>query len=92
MLVIRRRAGESLLIGEDVEIEILSLTQNHVKLGIRAPQHVPILRKEIRLTHAQNQEASDLLSLESISGLVEILRKSDRSSSQNPPPGPISNL
>jgi carbon storage regulator len=75
MLVIRRRTGESLLIGEDVEIEILALTPSYVKLGIRAPQHVPILRKEIRLTHDQNQEASRLSSLESISDLVKMLRQ-----------------
>jgi carbon storage regulator len=86
MLVIRRRAGESLLIGEDVEIEILALTQSYVKLGIRAPQNVPILRKEIRLTHEQNQEASSLISLESVSGLVEILRKADHSPSRNSSP------
>ena len=75
MLVIRRRAGESLLIGDEVEIEILSLTPSYVKLGIRAPQHVPILRKEIRLTHDQNQEASRLASLDSISDLVRMLRQ-----------------
>ena len=86
MLVIRRRAGESLLISEEVEIEILALTQNYVKLGIRAPQSVPILRKEIRLTHEQNMEASSLTSLDAIAGLVEILRKKDSEGSHNSQP------
>jgi carbon storage regulator len=80
MLVIRRRAGESLLIGDDVEIEILNLTQSHVKLGIRAPKSVPILRKEIRQTHEQNLEASSLVSLDAVSDLVKILRKKDSNS------------
>ena len=76
MLVIRRRAGESLLIGDDIEIEILSLTQGQVKLGIRAPQQIPILRKEIRLTYEQNREASSLASLDSVADLVKALRQS----------------
>ncbi len=74
MLVIRRRVGETLLISDNIEIEILALTQSQVKLGIRAPQDVLILRKEMRLTHDQNQEASRMGSLESIAGLVKILR------------------
>ncbi len=86
MLVIRRRTGDSILIGEDIEIEILALTQAYVKLGIRAPKNVPILRKEIRLTHEQNQEASRLSSLDSISGLVKLLRQTGSSASRNSPP------
>jgi carbon storage regulator CsrA len=37
MLVLRRRAGESLLIGDDVEIEILAITAQGAKIGIRPP-------------------------------------------------------
>jgi carbon storage regulator len=84
MLVIRRRAGESLLIGENIEIEILSLTPSQVKLGIRAPQDVPILRKEIQLTNDQNRQAACLVSLESITDLVKILRQAGTISSRNP--------
>ena len=58
MLVIRRRPGESLLIGEDVEIEILETTSSQVKLGIRAPRSIPVLRKEIHLTREQNRESA----------------------------------
>ncbi|MEO8024881.1 MAG: carbon storage regulator [Bryobacteraceae bacterium] len=58
MLVIRRRAGESVLVGDSVEIEILDLSGGQVKLGIRAPREVPILRKEVHLTGEQNRRAS----------------------------------
>jgi carbon storage regulator len=58
MLVIRRRAGEAVLIGDDVELEILEITNSQVKLGIRAPREVTVLRKEIRLTAAENQAAA----------------------------------
>jgi carbon storage regulator len=58
MLVIRRRPGEALIIGENVEIEILEATSSHVKLGIRAPKSVPVARKEIYLVGQQNKAAS----------------------------------
>lgn len=73
MLVIRRRAGESLLIGENVELEVLDIGANQVKLGIRAPREVPVLRKEIQLTRQQNQAASQTLPPTAIETLREAL-------------------
>ncbi|HML16179.1 MAG TPA: carbon storage regulator [Bryobacteraceae bacterium] len=58
MLVIRRRAGEAVLIGDHIEIEILDVTHTQVKLGIRAPKQVTVLRKEIHLTGEQNRVAA----------------------------------
>jgi carbon storage regulator len=58
MLVIRRRPGETLVIGSDVEIEILEATHSQVKLGIRAPKSVTVLRKEIQLTRDENLAAA----------------------------------
>ena len=58
MLVISRRPGESLWIGEDIEVELLEISPSQVKLGIRAPREVPVLRREIRVTAEQNRAAS----------------------------------
>jgi len=58
MLVLRRRAGESLLIGADIEVEILAVTPQGAKIGIRAPREMVILRKELRITAEQNAEAA----------------------------------
>jgi carbon storage regulator len=85
MLVIRRRAGESILIAEDIEVEVLALTQSHVKLGIRAPKSVTILRREVKLAAEQNLAAAGLVSLESMSNLLEILRGENVISSKNSP-------
>ncbi len=60
MLVIRRRAGEALLIADNVEIDILELTASHVKIGIRAPREVAVVRKEIFVAARQNQDAAQL--------------------------------
>jgi carbon storage regulator len=47
MLVLTRRIGESIHIGEDIEIVVTAIDQTKVKLGIRSPRHVPVYRKEL---------------------------------------------
>ena len=74
MLVIRRRAGEAILIGEDVEIQVLEVTPTRVKLGINAPQHVTITRKEVALTRDENQNAARGVSATAIAGLLQRFR------------------
>ena len=58
MLVIRRRAGESFLINDDIEVEVLEVGSSQVKLGIAAPKNISIVRKEVHITRQQNQAAS----------------------------------
>lgn len=58
MLVIRRHPGEAILIGEDVEILVIDCGCGRVKLGIRAPKHVPVMRSEVRHTREQNLTAA----------------------------------
>ena len=74
MLVIRRKAGESLLIGPDVEVEVIDLSHSRVKLGIRAPRQVLILRKEAKLAADQNVEAWRAVSAEALRSLVSRIR------------------
>jgi len=47
MLVIGRKKGESLLIGDDVEITIIKIENGSVKIAINAPREISILRKEL---------------------------------------------
>ena len=58
MLVIRRRPGQSILIGEDIEVQVTEVSPTRVKLCITAPKEVQILRKEVRLTREANLAAS----------------------------------
>jgi carbon storage regulator len=83
MLVLRRRAGEALLIGDDIEIQFLELSSQTVKIGIKAPKHVSILRKELRLTQTQNQAASKTLDVSNLD-----VSNLDLSKSAKPDPGP----
>jgi len=70
MLIIRRRAGEKILIGEEIELEIMSISGGRVKIGIAAPAHVPILRKEIWLAGQQNVAAVRGAATDSIQSVV----------------------
>jgi carbon storage regulator len=75
MLVIRRRPGEALLIGEGIEIEILETGSSHVKLGIRAPKEVVVLRKEIQITGQQNLAAAKEKSGDAVNSVLRTLKK-----------------
>ncbi|MBM3759040.1 MAG: carbon storage regulator [Acidobacteria bacterium] len=58
MLVIRRRAGEGFLIGDTIEVDILEIDGNQVKIGIRAPRETAILRREIAATRDTNLDSA----------------------------------
>ncbi|WP_018652973.1 carbon storage regulator CsrA [Actinobacillus capsulatus] len=47
MLILTRKIGESLLIGDNVEITVLSVRGNQVKLGVNAPKEISVHREEI---------------------------------------------
>lgn len=59
MLILQRKAGESLLIGEDVEISVISVEAGRVRLAIQAPKEVTILRSELKTAAEVNREAAD---------------------------------
>jgi carbon storage regulator len=62
MLVIRRHEGQTVLVGDDVEILIMECAGRRVKLGFRAPRKVAVTRGEVKLTREQNVLASQLVS------------------------------
>lgn len=47
MLILTRKVGETLMIGDEVEVTILSLKGNQVRIGVNAPKDVPVHREEI---------------------------------------------
>ena len=59
MLIITRKKGESLMIGDDIEIVISKIDDGSVKIGINAPKNISILRKEIyEEVENENKEAT----------------------------------
>jgi carbon storage regulator len=47
VLIITRRAGERIMLGEDIAIQVMEVSGNQVRLGIEAPKAVPVYREEI---------------------------------------------
>lgn len=59
MLILQRKAGESLFIGDEIEVSVLSVEAGRVRLAIEAPKSVSILRSELKNAAATNREAAD---------------------------------
>ncbi len=57
MLVLSRKVGESVLIGDNIEIKLLEIRDGRIKFGIDAPREVSVLRKEVIDTTKENREA-----------------------------------
>jgi carbon storage regulator CsrA len=68
MLVLSRKKHESIVIGEEIEIEVLKIEGNRIRLGIRAPAHVHIRRSELPLSQAfrHGQSADDAPEIEPV--------------------------
>ena len=72
MLALSRKVNESLIIGNDIEVTILEIKGDQVKIGISAPKTVPIYRKEIYLQiQESNKEA--VTSESTMDGLKKLL-------------------
>ncbi|EGV06571.1 carbon storage regulator [Haemophilus pittmaniae HK 85] len=56
MLILTRKVGESVLIGDDISITVLSVRGNQVKLGVQAPKEVSVHREEIYQRIQQTKE------------------------------------
>ncbi len=74
MLIIRRREGEAVLIGDAISIQVLEISPSRVKLGIDAPRPLEVLRSEQRASAEENRRASDSAMLNAHS-LREILHR-----------------
>ncbi len=74
MLVLRRRVGEAIAIGDDVEIEVMEISRTRVKLGVRAPRAITVTRREAAAIAAENRSASGFLGSRGQRDLAEILR------------------
>ncbi len=55
MLVLSRKVGERIWIGEDISITVVRITGGGVRLGIEAPSEMPVVREELKLKLEQDQ-------------------------------------
>ena len=59
MLVLTRKGNQSIMIGDDIEVSVLAIMGEKVRVGIEAPRSVPVFRKEVYLEIQENQDPSE---------------------------------
>lgn len=72
MLALSRKKDEAIIINNDIEITIIEIKGDHVKLGITAPKSVPVYRKEVYLQiQESNKESVDVQGMEALKKLLK---------------------
>ena len=59
MLVLTRKSNQSIMIGDDIEVSVLAIMGEKVRIGIQAPRDVPVFRKEVYLEIQQERSAEE---------------------------------
>jgi carbon storage regulator len=59
MLVLTRKTNQSIMIGDAVEVSVLAVSRDKIRLGITAPREVPVFRKEVYLSIQEEQLSAD---------------------------------
>lgn len=72
MLALSRKQGESIVIGNDIEITILEIKGDQVKIGINAPKSVPVYRKELytQITDTNREAIEQAAALRNLKDLL----------------------
>jgi carbon storage regulator len=58
MLVLTRKGNQSIMIGDDIEVTVLAVMGEKVRIGIDAPRSVPVFRKEVYLEIQQDRDGT----------------------------------
>ncbi|ADD01781.1 carbon storage regulator, CsrA [Thermoanaerobacter italicus Ab9] len=74
MLILTRKVGQAIIIGEDIEIKILEIEDGQIKLGITAPKNISVLRKELVEIKDENLKAATV-NKEALSQLENFIKK-----------------
>lgn len=72
MLALSRKINESIVINNDIEITVLEIKGDQVKIGINAPKSVPVFRKEIylQIEEANKESAEGMINVEQLKDLL----------------------
>ena len=84
MLVLTRKTGQKLIIGDDIEITVLETRGDSVKIGIKAPRNVSVFREEIyEEIRKANQQATETPSAIPLEGVLNLLDPPPHSSAES---------
>jgi carbon storage regulator len=59
MLVLTRKTNQSIMIGDEIEVSVLAVSRDKIRLGITAPRDIPVFRKEVYLSIKGEQSAKE---------------------------------
>ena len=74
MLVLTRKSNQSIMIGDDIEVSVLSIMGEKVRIGIQAPRDIPVFRKEVYL-EIQQERAKEMAGTNVRAEVDQALRK-----------------
>jgi carbon storage regulator len=74
MLVLTRKSNQSIMIGDDIEVSVLSIMGEKVRVGIQAPREIPVFRKEVYL-EIQQERAKEMAGSNVRAEVDQALRK-----------------
>ena len=76
MLVVTRKTEESIIIADNIEIVVLEVGKDRVKLGVTAPKDIKIIRNELRKAQDANLDSSKAVSKAAIDAMLSFSKKS----------------
>ena len=71
MLVLTRKSNQSIMIGDDIEVSVLAIMGEKVRIGIQAPRDIPVFRKEVYLEIQQEQGGSAKAAREEVDAALQ---------------------
>jgi carbon storage regulator len=81
MLVLTRKTNQSIMIGDDIEVSVLAVSRDKIRLGITAPRDVPVYRREVYLSikgeDAEGDKGGDGNANRKVERALDRLSKSD---------------
>ena len=73
MLVLTRKTNQSIMIGDDIEVSVLAVSRDKIRLGITAPREVPVFRKEVYLSIKEEQVGDNGAAIEQVEHALDEL-------------------
>jgi carbon storage regulator len=74
MLVLTRKGNQSIMIGDEIEVSVLSIMGEKVRIGIAAPRAVPVFRKEVYIEIQEGRGESDESGEDEVEGELDRLK------------------
>ena len=77
MLVLTRKGNQSIMIGDDIEISVLAIMGEKVRIGIEAPRSIPVFRKEVYVEIQRDRAAAEGEDSKDVTEALDSLKRSD---------------